>query len=492
MKTRGWKMENGSGKTFWSAPAERGADGAFEAGRAIEHLIRLEAEKRFPGHRTPKAVASLSALALLLPSLLSLVSPSLHAATRTSANYSLTAETMDGGGGTFSSASYISATSIEPASIGTGSSANYDVQHGYIAAEVVAVAVLVEGQWVFYNHSQWDGNNAAADANDDNAIAPDKSALLPGGVATFANYTSYSRGLNGLMVDIAGLAGTPTASDFTFKTGNDQTPAGWALAPDPFSVTVRVGAGADGSDRVTLIWNDNNLDATADPNEAVAKAWLEVTVRATANTGLAADHTFYFGNAVGEVGNSAIDTLVDTTDVLQPFYHQTSGGAAGLTSPFDINRDRTVDTTDVLLPFYHQTGASTALVLLDLSGGGGGGSSVSLATARPLSGVGLQSLMQNGWVEGFDRETGLPLTETTTLPALRLLRADAVHLFVQLESAAEDDWRLQWTDDLGQPQWRTLEAGPTDGLEGQGWWLELPANPGARFFRVVKPSNSQH
>ena len=50
--------------------------------------------------------------------------------------------------------------------------------------------------------------------------------------------------------------------------------------------------GTGGSDRVTIIWDDN----------AIEKQWLQVTVKATDNTGLVADDVFYFGNAVGEAG----------------------------------------------------------------------------------------------------------------------------------------------------------------------------------------------
>ena len=46
-------------------------------------------------------------------------------------------------------------------------------------------AVSVTGRYIFYNNSAFDGNTTAADPQDDNAIAPDKSALLPGQVATF-------------------------------------------------------------------------------------------------------------------------------------------------------------------------------------------------------------------------------------------------------------------------------------------------------------------
>ena len=67
----------------------------------------------------------------------------------------------------------------------------------------------VLGRHLFYNASAWDWDlSADTDGdtyfdpgedgpNDGLAIAPDKTALLPGGAATFANYTSYSRGING-------------------------------------------------------------------------------------------------------------------------------------------------------------------------------------------------------------------------------------------------------------------------------------------------------
>jgi hypothetical protein len=124
----------------------------------------------------------------------------------------------------------------------------------------------VVSRQLFYNNSAWDGT-AGASSSDDLAIAADKSALLPGGTATFANYSSYSRGLNGLMIDVAGLTSTSlSASDFAFKVGNDNNPGGatWTSAPAPTSISVRPGAGQGGSDRVTLIWADG----------AIQKQWL--------------------------------------------------------------------------------------------------------------------------------------------------------------------------------------------------------------------------
>ncbi|MCK4626951.1 MAG: hypothetical protein KAV00_16685, partial [Phycisphaerae bacterium] len=72
------------------------------------------------------------------------------------------------------------------------------------------------GRHVFYNNSSFDENNPAANADDDDAIAINKTALLPGQTSAFANYTSYNRGINGIMVDIPNLPTMPeiTASDF--------------------------------------------------------------------------------------------------------------------------------------------------------------------------------------------------------------------------------------------------------------------------------------
>jgi hypothetical protein len=213
------------------------------------------------------------------------------------------------------------------------------------------------GRHVFYNRSAFDGNDPSANASDDGAIATDKTALLPGGTATLANYTSYSRGINGIMVDIASLPGTPTASDFSFKVGNDNTPNGWGAAPAPTSISVRLGAGVSGSDRVTLIWADN----------AIQKEWLQITVKATAATGLAADDVFYFGNAIGEAGNSATDAKVDPADELLARAHpRNTLNPAPIDDLYDYNRDKRVDPADQLIARSNSTSILTALRLIVL------------------------------------------------------------------------------------------------------------------------------
>ncbi|MCK4275221.1 MAG: right-handed parallel beta-helix repeat-containing protein, partial [Phycisphaerae bacterium] len=214
----------------------------------------------------------------------------------------------------------------------------------------------VVGRYVFYNSSAFDGNNPAANAADDAAIATDKTALLAGGTATFANYTSYASGINGIMIDIPSLPGTPSASDFEFKVGNDNMPGGWSAVGVTPTITIRSGAGAGGSDRITIIWTDN----------AIAKQWLQVTVLATVNTGLGLPDVFYFGNAIGETGNSPTDAEVTPADQVGVRDHPHTLGVnpADVTDAYDFNRDRKVGPTDQIICRNNGTSGPTALKLI--------------------------------------------------------------------------------------------------------------------------------
>ena len=181
---------------------------------------------------------------------------------------------------------------------------------------------------MFYNNSRFDGNNAGLGAADDGAIASNKTALRPGGGrSTLANVSSYSRGINGVMVDMVGLAGTPTAADFGFRVGRGADLTAWTAGPAPFEVMVRAGAGAGGSDRVTLRW----LDST------VRNQWLEVTVKAGGQTGLAAGDVFYFGSVVGEIVDSGA-LMVNSSDVLSA-RAAARFGLVPVTTAQDVNRD---------------------------------------------------------------------------------------------------------------------------------------------------------
>jgi len=186
---------------------------------------------------------------------------------------------------------------------------------------------------VFYNDSAYDGRSAGADARDDAALATDKLALMPGKPATLANVTNFAGGINGIFVDVKGLRAEMTANDFIFAMsavgGGD-----WLAAPDPVSISRRVGAGIGGSDRVTLVW----------PDGAVVNRWLRVTIQATDDNDFAADDVFYIGNLVGETGDDPTRLRVTANDLLRIRARQSR--PTSLTDWFDFNRDGRVNTLD--------------------------------------------------------------------------------------------------------------------------------------------------
>ncbi len=226
----------------------------------------------------------------------------------------------------------------------------------------------VRGRHVFYNHSAFDGHDPAANAADDAAVAFDKFALLPGQTAGFVNYTSYDQGLNGIMIDVEDLAGTPTVQDFAFRIGgtgpNDEDPEAWPSIPlDPVAagydaarvpaLSVRRAAGVGGSDRLTLVW----------ANGAIRGIWLRITLKATAATGLPGDDVFYFGNAPGE-GNSPVPpfAVVNAADAADAVAH--AHDPAAIDDPYDYNRDGRVDTADGAIAGAFATTPLNALKLI--------------------------------------------------------------------------------------------------------------------------------
>ena len=191
------------------------------------------------------------------------------------------------------------------------------------------IPTSVTSRMIFYNDSKFDT------ASDNGAIATDKTALLPGQTPTFANYTSYSRGINGIMVDIQYTTNPTglTAADFQFQVGNG---AGWTDAPAPLSFSSPGGGGVNGSDRVTITW-DNNL---------IQNEWLKVTVLADANTGLDAPDVFYFGNLMGESGN---DAQVSSQDEMAVANNRIGFTLAAITNNYDYNRDRQINASDAMI-----------------------------------------------------------------------------------------------------------------------------------------------
>jgi hypothetical protein len=194
----------------------------------------------------------------------------------------------------------------------------------------------VVGRHVFDNNSSFDHFTPGASTWDDGAIQTNKQALLPSQTATFANYTTSDAGITGIMVDVAHPANAAGigADDFTVRVGNTATPSTWAAGPAP-TVTVRPGAGTGGSDRVELTWARGKIQ----------NQWVQVTLKANADTGLGAPDVFYFGNLPGDTGDSATSAVVNALDLART--RAQVGRNAPADSPFDHRRDGRVNVLDL-------------------------------------------------------------------------------------------------------------------------------------------------
>lgn len=214
---------------------------------------------------------------------------------------------------------------------------------------------------LFYDGSKFDALSAGISAADDLAIATDKQAYLPGsGLATFANVSSYVRGVNGIMIDVLGLSASISLDDFQFRTGDGNDPDSWLPAPLPIAITVRAGAGAGGSDRIELVWGES----------AVKNAWLQVTLEGNdawggfnLGTGLPASDVFYFGSRIGDTGSGTdVAAVTSAADELAARFNL--GVNQEITSLYDFDRNGVVSAGDQLIARFN----AGVLTMIDLPG----------------------------------------------------------------------------------------------------------------------------
>ena len=251
-------------------------------------------------------------------------------------------------------------------------------QPGTAVGTVAASGVV--GRYVFYNNSSLDGLSPALEAADDRAIAADKVALLPGQTPSFANVTSFSRGLNGFFIDVAGMApgAVLTPLDFAFNIRRAGSSPAWFSIGDIPAITTRPGEGVGGSARITITWPDNLL----------RNAWVNIVMLPNILTGLSASDVFYFGNLVGDTGGAGLPR-VDAADLTRTFAAVSTSDPA-MVSRFDINRDGLLNIHDARLVRANQRRA------------------IPHFAERPL-----------GEAEGIFNETPIAPVRTPTRPARR-------------------------------------------------------------------------
>ena len=204
---------------------------------------------------------------------------------------------------------------------------------------------------------------AATSGNPPVTAIDTKVALLPGGNSSFLNYTNVVFGINGIVVDLKNPTATITAADFSFATGETLTQPGFttlvgtALTAVNPQVTQFIGGGIDGSTRAKITFNNNSLK----------NIWLKVTVLANANTGLAIDDVFYFGNVVGEVNGSNVNSrynvnAIDTGAVRTN--QSTPSNSVSVTNLYDFNKSGNVNALDTSIVRTNQQTSGVVKVIL--------------------------------------------------------------------------------------------------------------------------------
>jgi hypothetical protein len=260
-------------------------------------------------------------------------------------------------------------------------------EDGGSAAVTFTINALVNiaTRGLFYNNAT--GSSAQT------SLGTDKVALLPNQASTFANYTNYSRGLNGVAVDVAGLPATTTPalmlSSLQFSVWNGIDAAGFVGLPPAAipSAAIVAGGGVGGSTRVNITFPDNTVQNT----------WLRVTVLANANTGLASNDVFYFGNVIGELntGNTATRLRVNSLDTSAVRSNQSPGAnSASVTNIYDLNRDGRVNSLDTSVVRSNQQASGIVAPITApgpispafIRGGKTGGTSAPLPSSAPSIG----------------------------------------------------------------------------------------------------------
>ncbi|MEX0675432.1 MAG: hypothetical protein WD063_00055 [Pirellulales bacterium] len=314
----------------------------------------------------------------------------------------------------------------------------------YYRDEILEIAGVM-GRHVFYNDSQYDGHTPGIDANDDGAIATDKVAYLPGsGLAGPTNATSYSHGINGVMIDLASDHGPLTLDDFAFKVGANNAPSMWAAAPTPTDFTVRAVAGPGGSDRVEIIWADGTI----------ANTWLQVTVKGNdaagafdTNTGLAASDVFFFGNRIGDtfLNTIAANLLTNANDEIGT--RGNTGSGATVTNLYDFNKDGLVNASDQII-VRNNAGFTNRI---NISSPPAAPTSASDDSSGPAVAFALGRIAEAGRATP-DAPGRISLPPRTVDDG----RAPRERVFEQLAFAREDEWLGANADEVASVRWEWL------------------------------------
>ena len=179
----------------------------------------------------------------------------------------------------------------------------------------------------------------------ENEIDSSITALFDGEDSSASNISNFDRGINRVIVDLENFVRPElNLSDFDFRIGNSENPNDWLVLDDSSGLLPSVSTIAGPSSNLTRAVLDF-------ADDSIRNTWLQVTVKANGNTGLDSDHTFYFGNLIGNAidgnlspGDQAYVNRADTNRILA-----NAGNTTAATERFDIDRNGSVDGFDAAI-----------------------------------------------------------------------------------------------------------------------------------------------
>lgn len=225
----------------------------------------------------------------------------------------------------------------------TGAVSTFPVQLTFSSATVnlqVSRAAAVTERKVFYKDSGFQSNGGVVAAIDGSKVLlTPTSSPLP---TTFANVSNYSRGINGVTVDVLGLAKSNlTTGDVLLRVidgaeSSATPPSSWREAPTPSSISVTPGTATTAA-RIRFEW----------PDGVIQNSWLQIIIRPTANTGLAGPAVYYFGHAMSETNGIAPYRITGAD--LSLVQGAIANDLVAIGDIRDINKDRRVTGADLSL-----------------------------------------------------------------------------------------------------------------------------------------------
>ncbi len=289
--------------------------------------------------------------------------------------------------------------------------ANDSVNTSSVSFTINAIPAVTNRQ-LYYKDSSYSvgGTDVQAALDPSKVIA--KSGTSPQ-TLSYANLTNTTRGINGVVLDVAGLVSSSlTASDFSLRmspTGffdeSTSPPNSWVAAPAPTGISVTPGSTTTPA-RVRLEWADN----------AIANRWLQIQILANSKTGLPITEVYYLGHLRGEINGQIIGGayFVNNADLTAAL---PVGQAATVGNNRDVDKNGFVLNADFIVM---RSGIIDSLVLRNITIPTAGSSDEGAVPGNAPSIPTAPFAFSSSWVEPPRVEQSMAINQSNSKPQIGL------------------------------------------------------------------------